>query len=167
MTTDRELVLARVFDAPREVVFKAWTNVEHLKRWWGPKNFTNPVCEVDVRPGGAMRIHMRGPDGTIYPMTGVFQEIDHRSRQRSRRPQIGLELGQFGLVREPLVPEEIDDFLITDLAGELVDVVAGVDENAFIPEDVTETGGGGNDPLQSRRGNGHNLQLTSRVPLCH
>jgi uncharacterized protein YndB with AHSA1/START domain len=46
-----------------------------LKRWWGPKGFTNPVCEVDVRPGGAIRIHMQAPDGNVYPMTGVFQEI--------------------------------------------------------------------------------------------
>ena len=64
-----------MFDAPRELVFKAWTDPERLKRWWGPKNFTNPVCEIDLRPGGAIRIHMRGPDGTVYPMTGVFQEI--------------------------------------------------------------------------------------------
>jgi uncharacterized protein YndB with AHSA1/START domain len=75
MAGTRELVLTRVFDAPREAVFKAWTEVERLKRWWGPKGFTNPVCEADVRPGGAMRIHMRGPDGTIYPMTGVYHEI--------------------------------------------------------------------------------------------
>jgi uncharacterized protein YndB with AHSA1/START domain len=75
MAMTKELVLTRVFDAPREVVFKAWTEVERLKRWWGPKRFTNPVCEVDVRPGGAMRIHMRGPDGTIYPMTGIYHEI--------------------------------------------------------------------------------------------
>jgi uncharacterized protein YndB with AHSA1/START domain len=75
MDTVRELVITRVFDAPREVVFKAWTEVERLKRWWGPKNFTNPVCEVDLRPGGAIRIHMRGPDGAIYPMTGVYHEI--------------------------------------------------------------------------------------------
>ena len=71
----KELVITRVFDAPREVVFKAWTDVERLKRWWGPKGFTNPVCEVDVRPGGAIRIHMRAPDGVIYPMTGVYHEI--------------------------------------------------------------------------------------------
>jgi uncharacterized protein YndB with AHSA1/START domain len=71
----QELLTTRVFDAPREVVFKAWTEVERLKRWWGPKGFTNPVCEVDVRPGGAIRIHMRGPDGNVYPMTGVFQEV--------------------------------------------------------------------------------------------
>ncbi|HEY1759569.1 MAG TPA: SRPBCC domain-containing protein [Bryobacteraceae bacterium] len=72
---DKELVITRIFDAPREVVFKAWTDPERLKRWWGPKNFTNPVCEVDVRPGGAMRIDMRGPDGKLYPMTGIYHEI--------------------------------------------------------------------------------------------
>ena len=80
MATNRKLVITRVFDAPREVVFKAWTDPQRLKRWWGPKNFTNPVCEVDVRPGGAMRIHMRAPDGTIYPMTGVYREIAEPER---------------------------------------------------------------------------------------
>jgi uncharacterized protein YndB with AHSA1/START domain len=50
---DRQLVLTRVFDAPRELVFKAWTETERLKRWWGPKGFTNPVCELDARPGGS------------------------------------------------------------------------------------------------------------------
>jgi uncharacterized protein YndB with AHSA1/START domain len=72
---DREVVLTRVFDAPRELVFKAWTDPKHLAEWWGPSGFTNPVCEVDVRPGGAILIHMRGPDGRVYPMTGVFQEV--------------------------------------------------------------------------------------------
>jgi uncharacterized protein YndB with AHSA1/START domain len=71
----RELAITRIFDAPRELVFKAWTDPKRLQRWWGPKGFTNPVCEVDVRPGGAILIHMRGPDGVIYPMTGVFHEI--------------------------------------------------------------------------------------------
>ena len=70
-----DLVITRVFDAPRETMFKAWTEVERLKRWWGPKNFTNPVCEMDARPGGAIRIHMRAPDGAVYPMTGVVREI--------------------------------------------------------------------------------------------
>jgi len=69
------MITTRIFDAPREVVFKAWTDPKQLQRWWGPKGFTNPVCEVDVRPGGAIRIHMRAPDGTVYPMTGVFHEI--------------------------------------------------------------------------------------------
>jgi uncharacterized protein YndB with AHSA1/START domain len=70
-----EFVITRVFDAPRELVFKAWTDPKRVARWWGPFGFTNPVCELDVRPGGAIRIHMRGPDGTIYPMTGVYHEI--------------------------------------------------------------------------------------------
>ncbi len=69
------LIITRIFDAPREVVFKAWTDPKQLQRWWGPKGFTNPVCDVDVRPGGAIRIHMRAPDGVVYPMTGVFHEI--------------------------------------------------------------------------------------------
>jgi uncharacterized protein YndB with AHSA1/START domain len=56
-------------------VFKAWTEPKHLARWWGPNGFTNPVCEVDPRPGGAIRIVMRGPDGVDYPMSGTFREI--------------------------------------------------------------------------------------------
>jgi uncharacterized protein YndB with AHSA1/START domain len=72
---ERELTITRVFDAPRVLVFQAWTDPKHLAQWWGPQGFTNPVCEFDARAGGALRIHMRGPDGSIYPMKGVIQEI--------------------------------------------------------------------------------------------
>ena len=72
---EREVVITRILDAPRSLVFKAWTDPKHVAQWWGPHGFTTPVCELDVRPGGAIRIHMRGPDGTVYPMTGVYQEI--------------------------------------------------------------------------------------------
>ena len=71
----REVTITRVFDAPRSLVFKLWTDPKHMAQWWGPKGFTNPVCELDVRPGGAILIHMRGPDGVEYPMTGIFREI--------------------------------------------------------------------------------------------
>lgn len=71
----RELVITRTFDAPRRTVFRAWTEPKHMAQWWGPKGFTNPVCELDARPGGKIRIHMRAPDGTVYPMTGVFHEV--------------------------------------------------------------------------------------------
>jgi uncharacterized protein YndB with AHSA1/START domain len=77
---ERELVLTRVFDAPRALVFKMWTDPKHLAEWWGPKGFTNPVCEVDLKPGGAFRIVMRAPDGAEYPMKGVFREIVPPSR---------------------------------------------------------------------------------------
>ncbi len=71
----REVLLTRDIAAPRELVFKAWIEPDQLARWWGPHHFTNPVCRVDVRPGGAIYIVMRGPDGTDYPMTGTFHEI--------------------------------------------------------------------------------------------
>jgi uncharacterized protein YndB with AHSA1/START domain len=70
-----DMTIVRVFDAPRHLVWKAWTEREHLVRWWGPKGFTNPVCEVDVRPGGTLRITMQGPDGTLYPMVAAFDEV--------------------------------------------------------------------------------------------
>ena len=71
----REVTLTRTFDAPRELVFRMWTDPVHIAKWWGPHGFTNPVCELDVRPGGALLIHMQGPDGVVYPMKGVFQEV--------------------------------------------------------------------------------------------
>ena len=70
-----DLVITRVLDAPRDLVFTLWTDVKHLAQWWGPRGFTNPICEADVRPGGAIRIHMRAPDGRTHAMTGVFREI--------------------------------------------------------------------------------------------
>lgn len=77
---EREVTITRVFDAPRELVFKAWTDPAHLIQWFGPKVFTNSVCEVDLRVGGALYIVMRAPDGSEYPMRGVFQEIESPSR---------------------------------------------------------------------------------------
>jgi uncharacterized protein YndB with AHSA1/START domain len=75
----KELKLDRMFEASPEQMFKAWTEERHVRRWWGPDGFTNPVCEVDARPGGSIWIHMRGSDGAIYRMTGVFQEISKPS----------------------------------------------------------------------------------------
>jgi uncharacterized protein YndB with AHSA1/START domain len=72
----QEMSLTRRVGAPVDVVFGAWTDAKQLAEWWGPKGFTNPVCEVDARVGGAIRIHMRAPDGTVYPMTGRFVKID-------------------------------------------------------------------------------------------
>ncbi len=75
-----ELVITRVFDAPRALVFAAWTDPKQLAAWWGPEGFTNPVCEADPRPGGAIRIHMRAPDGIVYPMTGSYREVHRPER---------------------------------------------------------------------------------------
>jgi uncharacterized protein YndB with AHSA1/START domain len=74
-TAEREFVITRVFDAPRELVFQAWTDRTLVTQWWGPHGFTNPVCEMDVRPGGAYRIVMRSGEGVDYPVKGVYREI--------------------------------------------------------------------------------------------
>lgn len=71
-----DLTLARMINAPREQVFRAWTHSECVAAWWGPHGFSNPVCEVDPRPGGRFTVHMQGPDGAVYPGGGVFLEIE-------------------------------------------------------------------------------------------
>ena len=74
-TTKNDLIITRIFDAPRKLVWKAWTEPGHFMRWWGPKDFTSPVCKIDFRVNGAYLWCMRGPDGKDYWTCGVFREI--------------------------------------------------------------------------------------------
>ena len=98
---EREIVTTRVFDAPRDLVWRAWSEPDQLKCWWGPKGFTNTFQEFDFRPGGAWRFVMHGPDGTDYKNESVFVEIvkperivfDHLSGPRFRVTAIFEELG--------------------------------------------------------------------------
>ena len=78
--SDRELVLTRLIDAPREKLFRAWTEPELMKQWFTPRPWTTPVIEVDLRPGGSNLIVMRGPDGTEFPNRGVYLEIVKNER---------------------------------------------------------------------------------------
>ena len=77
---DREVVFTRVVDAPRDQVWKIWTEVRHLHRWWGPAGFTTTTHEFAFVPGGVWRSVMHGPDGTDYPTRIVFREIEPPSR---------------------------------------------------------------------------------------
>ena len=72
---DREIVMTRVFDAPRHLVFDAFTKPDLLKRWFGPRGWSLVVCEVDLKVGGGFRFVLRGPDGTDMGMRGVYREI--------------------------------------------------------------------------------------------
>ncbi len=73
--TDREIISSRVFDAPRELLWRAWTEPGHLAQWWGPKGFTNTFHDFDLKAGGAWNFVMHGPDGTDYKNKSVFVEI--------------------------------------------------------------------------------------------
>ena len=72
---DKELTITRIFNASRELVWKVWTDAKHIQQWWGPKGFTNPVCEWNTRVGEKIFIQMKGPDNRVYPMDGIFDEI--------------------------------------------------------------------------------------------
>lgn len=72
---ERELVITRILAAPRELVWKAWTEPERLIRWWGPKDFTAPYCKIDLRVGGAYLFCMRAPDGKDYWSTGRYRDL--------------------------------------------------------------------------------------------
>jgi len=78
--SDRELVLTRLIDAPREKLYRAWTEPELIKQWFAPLPWTTTAAEVDVRPGGSSLITMRSPDGTDFPCRGVYLEVVKNER---------------------------------------------------------------------------------------
>ena len=75
MSENKTVNIEYEFNAPRSLVWDAWTKPEHFSQWWSPDMFTIPVCELDVRVDGKIRIDMQGPDGVVYPSSGVFKEI--------------------------------------------------------------------------------------------
>jgi uncharacterized protein YndB with AHSA1/START domain len=76
----REVHFERCLAAPRTLVYRTWTDPAMMANWWGPKDFTNPVCRVDARPGGDMFIVMRAPDGSEHPMKGLFHQVLENDR---------------------------------------------------------------------------------------
>src|SRR5204863_5640636 len=78
--SDREIIFTRTLPAPRELVWQAWTDPQHVVHWWGPKGFTNTIHEMNVRAGGVWRLTMHGPDGTNYPNIITFLEVTPPTR---------------------------------------------------------------------------------------
>jgi len=106
---DRVLVITRIFDAPRSLVFKAWTESEHMARWWGPRGFKSTVLRNELRPGGAYRIHMLGPDGDHWTQ-GVYREVV----PPERLVMVGSWADADG---NPTRPETTVTLLLEDLGG--------------------------------------------------
>jgi len=78
--SDMVLLITRSFDAPRDIVYKAWTEPEHVMKWWGPKDFTCPFCKIDLHPGGTCFSCMHSPEGKNYWSTGTYIEIIEQER---------------------------------------------------------------------------------------
>jgi uncharacterized protein YndB with AHSA1/START domain len=75
-----ELLITRTFNAPRALVWQAWTDPRHIMQWWGPAGFNNETCATDLRVGGRFRLEMRAPDGNVYSCIGTFREIVEHER---------------------------------------------------------------------------------------
>ena len=75
-SANSEFVFRSDYRAPRALMFSAWTDPEEMAEWWRPHGFRNTVCELDPRSGGRLRIEMHGPDGTLYPMVGVYEVVE-------------------------------------------------------------------------------------------
>jgi uncharacterized protein YndB with AHSA1/START domain len=78
--SEREIVIERVFGAPRTLVFEAWTKAEHVTHWWDPSGAPLAVCEIDLRPNGAFRFVNSGPEGAKYPFAGFYREVTPPTR---------------------------------------------------------------------------------------
>ncbi len=70
------LTLSRTINVPAQAVWDAWTKSEEFAKWWAPDQFSIPLCEIDARVGGQMKVNMQGPDGAVYPSTGEYREVD-------------------------------------------------------------------------------------------
>jgi uncharacterized protein YndB with AHSA1/START domain len=94
-TADREIVISRLLDAPRELVFQAFTDPQHVVHWWGPDGFTNTISEMSVHAGGVWCFIMHGPDGTDYPNQIVYSEVSAPARLVYTHGDGISEAGQF------------------------------------------------------------------------
>jgi uncharacterized protein YndB with AHSA1/START domain len=117
-TKDRELVISRLLNAPRELVFKVWTDPDHIKNWWGPDGFTNTIHKMDVKPGGEWNLVMHGPDGTDYKNKSIFKEIvkperivyDHISGPKFTATITFTAVGEKTLIRWSMLFESKESF---------------------------------------------------------
>jgi uncharacterized protein YndB with AHSA1/START domain len=79
-TSNRELRITRLLDAPIELVWEVWTDPDHIKNWWGPDGFTNTIHKMDIHEGGEWLLTMHGPDGKSYPNKSIFTEVVKHKR---------------------------------------------------------------------------------------
>lgn len=118
------LAIRREFDAPRALVWKMWTDPAHVAGWWSPAQFTTPVVEMDVRPGGAIHVIMRGPDGTDHPFDGRFIVLDEPGRLVIRTWVNYADGSTWFEVEQTVRLEEVDGRTIQSFHAELIEARA-------------------------------------------
>jgi uncharacterized protein YndB with AHSA1/START domain len=131
-TTDNvrkeDLVVTRIIDAPIELVWKAWTDPEHVKRWWGPKDYTSPACKIDLREGGSYLFCMRAPKeqgGQDMFTAGVYQKIVPMERlefTQSLADKDGNKIDPSVIGMPPDFPEEIRTVIVFKAKGEMTEL---------------------------------------------
>ncbi|HWK73891.1 MAG TPA: SRPBCC family protein [Povalibacter sp.] len=109
-TADREILITRLVDAPRELVWQVWTSPEHVGQWWGPNGFTTTIHEMQVVPGGVWRFIMHGPDGVDYPNRIEFIEV---TRPQRLVYQHGDDKGEIGFHVTVTFTEQAGKTLVT------------------------------------------------------
>ncbi|AUV84234.1 SRPBCC domain-containing protein (plasmid) [Salinigranum rubrum] len=123
--SEYDVTITRTFAATREAVWDAWTDPDQIAQWWGPKHFTVPRCELDVRPGGELRIDMEGPDGTVYPSEGVFEVVEEPKRLVLIAAAGEDDDGDYQFeVRQTVTFEERDGVTVLTLGAEVMEATA-------------------------------------------
>ena len=116
-------MITRVFNAPRKMVFDAWTDPRQVAQWWGPRGFTTTISEMDVRPGGVWRLVMHGPDGTDYKNKVVYLEVAKPERLvYKHEPELGTE---------PVSQQEVEKWPAERAAGDVFFIVHLVQIHCF------------------------------------
>lgn len=129
----KEITITRIVDAPRELVFKACTEAEQLAKWWGPEGFTAPLCESDPRPGGVLKVVMRGPDGVEFPMNALYREVVEPER-------LVVESTAVGEDGEPVL-EAVTTITFADLGGNKTEITVNARAEALVPDAAMMLGG--------------------------
>ena len=128
MPSDLEIVMTRFFDAPRSLVFEAYTKPEHVRQWWGLRGHTTAVCEIDLRPGGAWRYVWRRGDGTEMAMSGLIKEV--------KAPERLVSTERWG----PEWPETVNTLVLTESGGMTTMTLTITYASKEAREQATQTG---------------------------
>ena len=128
MTEYKPLNIQRTFKASRQAVWDAWTKPEQFKQWYMPAPFSVPSCELDVRPGGQLRVNTQGPDGAIMPLTGEYEVVEEPTKLVMTNTPLGPDGTKLFEIRHTLLLSEADGQTTLDLTSEVVSAGPNADQ---------------------------------------